>query len=381
MINFLHSFHLSELKRFNLSVFIKIVGRSLIGVFVPIFLYQNGFSIIDILLFQAIISLSFIILAPYGAKLISKIGEKHAMLLASPFEIAFFLLMPLVPQYSWLFYLLPVFFGIEMILYNISYHLVFTKNSHEKNRGSEVANIGMLVVLAGIISPYIGGIIASSNFSLLFAISAGLILVSSIPLLVTKDSREQITFSIKNLWSNIFKKSEINTTLSFASYGIEQIIHVIIWPIIIISLVGSLGKTGLIVSVSAVLSLITYKIIGHFTDEHSKSKMITIGTYLHSAAWFMRLFVYNFYTIIAVDSYKNIVQKILHVPWAAKYYELSLETDVFEFIVRKEMIFHLARTFIYIVLIVVFWINYKPFTITILIAGITSLGYKYINAQ
>lgn len=381
MLNFLHSFHLSELKRFNLSVFIKIVGRALIGVFVPIFLYQNGFSIIDILFFQLIISLTFMLLAPLGAKLISKIGEKHAMLLASPFEIAFFLLMPLVPEYSWLFYILPIIFGIEMILYNISYHLVFTQNSHEKNRGSEVANIGMLVVLAGIISPYIGGVIASSNFSVLFTISAGLILASSIPLLITKDSREKMNFSTKKLWANIFKKSEISTTISFAGYGIEQIIHVIIWPIIIISLVGSLEKTGLIVSVSAILSLITYKIIGKFTDKHSKKKMITIGTYLHSAAWFMRLFVYNFYTIIAVDSYKNIVQKILHIPWAAKFYTLSLETDFFEFMVRKEMIFHLARTVLYLILMIVFWINYEPFTVTILIAAIASLGYKYINAQ
>lgn len=377
----LHQLHLSELVRFNISVFIKIIGRSLIGVFIPIYLYTNGFSIFDILLFQLIISLTFILLAPYGAKLISKIGEKHAMIVASFFEIVFFLLIRFLPEYTWLLYVLPIFFGIEMILYNISYHLVFTQNSHEKNRGSEVANIGILVVLAGIISPYIGGLIAGFNFSILFTVSAGLILLSSIPLLITKDSKDKITFSTNNIWRNIFKKSELKNTISFSAYGIEQIIHVIIWPLIIISLVGSLERTGLAVSISAILSLLAYKIIGRFTDKHSKKKMITIGTYLHSAAWFMRLFVNSFYGIIFVDSYKNIAQKILHIPWSAQFYTLSLRSDFFEFIVRKEIIFHLSRICIYILLAIIFWINYIPFTLTIIVAAIASLGYKYIQTQ
>ncbi|MCI5051188.1 MAG: MFS transporter [Candidatus Pacebacteria bacterium] len=375
-----HGFKMSELRRFNISVFIKIIGRSLIGIFIPIFLYKNGFSIFEILLFYGLISIAFVALGGIGTRLISKIGAKHAILLSAFFEITFFLLMPFVVSHYWLLLILPIIFAIEMILFNISYHLIFTLDSHTKNRGREIANVGMLVVLAGIVSPFIGGIIADLNFTLLFLISAGFILLSSLPLLFTKDLYQNLDFKIKDVWKNIFKKSERGNTLSFASYGAEHIINVVIWPIIIISIVGSLEKTGLIVSASAVISLITYKIIGHLSDTLENKKLIKLGTYLHSVAWFTRIFVQNMYSIIVIDSYKNIAQKILHVPWTNQSYTLAMKNNFYEFIVRKEYIFHLSRIFLYILLGLVFWINIAPFTITLIIAGITSLGYKFINS-
>ena len=368
-----------ELKQFYLSIFIRRIGASLIGIFTPIYFYQIGYSIVYILSFYLLVSFVYLLFSYTGAKIISKIGEKHAILLGTFFDVCFFIGLIFLPDFPLLFYPLALIAVPGLIFYWLSYHLLFTQESHPEKRSREVSNIGILIIIAGVITPYLGGLLAEKNFTILFVISSLLLLLSSVPLLLTKEKRPQLTFNPKKIVRDVINKGNRGNIISFSAFGVERIIDLVIWPIFIITIVGDLEKTGLIVSITTLLSLIVYKIIGKYSDTTDKIKLMKKGNALYSFSLFLRVFAISTPLILFIDSIKNMTGKILEVPLTAHKIELSKRDDFFEFIFIQENIYKLVRVIVLPILMFIFWIGYYPFTLTIIIAALFSLGYKYIH--
>ena len=96
-----------ELNQFYSSMFIMTFAESLINIFVPIYLYKLGYPIYLVLFFYFLVSLYFILLAFPGAKIVSKIGEKHAILYSTPLAIFYYLGLIYIDKSVALFFILP----------------------------------------------------------------------------------------------------------------------------------------------------------------------------------------------------------------------------------------------------------------------------------
>ncbi|HOX96772.1 MAG TPA: hypothetical protein PL066_00250 [bacterium] len=375
--NFLHKN--GNLNKFYLSVFLMTFGESLINIFVPIYLYFLGFSIFQILLFYFLSSVYFVVFSFWGSKITIKIGEKYAFLLSTPFLIAYYLGLIALKSYGVLFFVLPLLLSLRMIFFNYAYHLTYINHSQKHRQGRELAFLGILTLLATSAAPYLGSIIATFNFSVLFILSAVLMFVGAVPLLFIKEKRLQIDFSLKSLLKKFIDAKELGNLISFSGYAIESLIGRAIWPIFLIMVIGTLNKTGLIISLSMLISLLAYHFIGKLTDKIDKIKLLKIGTILHALAWLGRIFVNAPYQILAVDSYKKLSEKVLQLPWEAHSYDLARRENRFEFIVYREIVFNLIRIMVLPVLMVVFAVNFYPFTVSFAVAGIFSLGYWFIK--
>ena len=266
------------------------------------------------------------------------------MLLSAPFAILSYVGLIFIKDYNILFFILPVFMAIDKILYFISYHLIFIKNSHKNKRGGEIAMLGMFAIAAGIISPYLDGVLANLNLSILFIISSIIILISTSPLFFTKDTFEPISFSLKKMISDTFKKENRINLISFSAYGVERFVSYVIWPIFIIILAKNLEKkTELIVSITTAISLPTYYSIGKIADKMDKIKPLRISSCIYAVILMLRVFVGSIYGLIFADSLKKISQKTVTLPWEAHIYELAERGNYFEFILIKENIFNISR--------------------------------------
>jgi len=368
-----------EMNHFYWSVFIMTFGASLINIFVPIYLYNLGFKIPKILFFYFLVSLYFLIFSYFGAKVTAKIGEKHSILLSTPFLIIYYIGLIFIHSQHILLFILPLLLSLRMILFNYGYHLNFINHSEKTKRGKELALFGIVILLATIFAPYLGGLLAGINFTILFIISSSLILIGTIPLFLSKDKYEKIDFSIDSLLQKIKSKENRGNFISFSGYAVESIIGKTLWPIFLIIIIGTINKTGLIISISMLVSLLAFHYIGKLTDKINKIKLLKIGTILYFFAWVARIFADTTFKVFFIDSYKNLSEKILHLPWSAQSYDLAKRKDYFEFIVSREIIFNLIRTIIIPILILVFWINFHPFIISFIIASIFSMGYGFIN--
>lgn len=368
-----------EMNHFYWSVFIMTFGGSLINIFVPIYLYNLGFKITQILFFYFLVSFYFVIFSYLGAKVTAKIGEKHSILVSTPFLIAYYIGMIFVGTYNFLLFILPLLLASRMMLFNYGYHLNFINHSEKRRRGQELALFGIVTLLATISAPYLGSLLASINFGILFIISSCLILLGTTPLFFSKDKYERISFSMHSLFQKIKSKENRGNFISFSGYAVESIIGRTIWPIFLIIIIGTINKTGLVISVSMLISLLAFHFVGKLTDKLDKVKLLKIGTMLYFFAWVGRIFANTAYKVLFIDSYKNLSEKILHLPWSAHSYDIAKRKDYFEFIVSREIIFNLARIFVFPILMLIFWIGFYPFISSFIIAGIFSLGYIFIE--
>lgn len=368
-----------ELNQIYLSIAITTFGDALISIFVPIYLYKLGYSIPLIILFYFLVSLSFIIFSYSGARIVSKIGAKHSILCSAPFLICYYLGLRLLGEQPLLFFVLPFVLSWRAVLYNYGYHLNFVTHAERKDLGKEISFIGILGVIASIMAPLIGGIIAQQSFELLYVVGATVVVIGVVPLFFTKDTHERLNFTAPDMLREIFSKKERGTLISFSGYAIESIIGRVIWPIFLITILITIQKTGLIVMLSMLSSLIVFLGIGKLTDRFDRVRLLRLGTLLYFFAWVGRIFANSAFRILAIDSYKNLSEKVLQVPWSAHSYDLAIREGYFRFIVDREVIFNLSRVVFMPLLGVIFLIGVSPFAMSFIMAAIFSIGYIFIN--
>ena len=376
-----HIFPNKELSNFYVAVAIGAFGDRLMSIFVPIYLYQMGYPIYQILIFYFISFFIFIIFSHAAMRFILKIGPKHSILYSAPLIIIYYLGLLAIPHLPWLFYILPICLSGRMLFYNFGYHLHIIPHLDSKHEGGELSFINALVLISSLLAPVLGGVLAQYHFSVLYIVGSAILLLSNIPLFLTKDSLNHSCKRIKlgNTINQITSKKMHGAAMSFAGYGTEVVIGATIWPIYLIVILGNVEKTGLVVSLSLIFSLVVFYAMGKFSDKYSKRKILHVGSILYFLGWIGRIFATNTILILAVDSYKNMTEKILLIPWMAKCYDLAKQKDYPAFLVFQHFVYNSTRVLIIPFLVAIFYFDYYPFILSFVLAAIGSLGYAQIN--
>jgi len=352
-------------------------AENLIAIFVPIYLWQRGYSIIQILLFYLLWAVFWVLVSPIVVKLISIKGEKHTIFYSSFFLIIFYFGLNFVESWPWLFYLLPLFAASRACFFWIGWHVNFVEHSNKKKQGRQIALVQAIAVFANFITPFVGGaIIFWLGWHYAFIIASIVLFLSVWPLLRTKDTPEKINFSAKQIVKWIVDKKHWRINLSFFGYAAEAGIGRVLWPVFIVIIIGSIEKVGAIVSLSMIASIIVLYFIGRLTDKFSRRKIIKAGTLFYVIGWIGRIFADSTGFVFGIDTYKNIAGKAIDIPWSSRIYDLAKKEKYFEFIVAKEIIFRLSRIIIIPILILLFWqFGFVAFFISFGIAATLSFLY------
>ncbi|HKL24421.1 MAG TPA: MFS transporter [Candidatus Nanoarchaeia archaeon] len=374
-------FQNKELKHFYITVMLINFGIALISIFVPIYLYKIGYPIYQIALFYALTAIYFVVLAYPSSKIISQLGIKHSILIATPFIILFFLGLNFIEKFPLLFFIIPLFDALNKIFYWNGYHLFFFLHSDKKKRGREMSIIQIISFLSMAIAPFIGGLIAKETTTLLFSIGSLFVLIGVFPLFLTKENYCPKKFNFKKFIKDFFSKKEKRDILSFSGYATESIIERTIWPIFLIIILGTYEKTGAIVSITTFLSVIGLYFSGKLSDKYNKRKLVKLWTGIHAISWIGRIFSNNALKITIVDSYKKITNKFLHIPWITQIYKLANKRDYFEFILFEHIVFYSIRALLLPLIALIFYLDFYPFIISFSIAAIASLLYPFINKK
>ncbi|MBW6451116.1 MAG: MFS transporter [DPANN group archaeon] len=368
-----------DMDEIYLSFSIMSFAESLISIFVPIYLYNLGFSIVSIIFYFFMISVSFVVFSFMGARFISRFGVKHSIFVSTFFLVSYYFGLQYIVVFPLLFYILPILFSLRMILFNFGFHLNYVEHSSKGKRGRELALIYMLSMISSVCAPFIGAIIIGLfGYSPLFVFGSIILIISVFPLFMTKDSYEKVHFENLGLLGLISSVTDRNMLLSFSGYAIESIIGRVIWPIFLIILMLDIESVGLVFSASLVFSLFLFYFIGVMTDHFDKRKVLKFATIFYFIGWIGRIFVNTPFKVFIVDSYKNFSEKVLIIPWSAYLYDVAVKRDYFKFIVQREIIYNLSRCVFMPILMVIFYFEFYPFILSFIIASIFSLFYIFL---
>lgn len=371
---------LSEIRLFYFSVFMMALAESMIAIFVPVYLYHLNYPIWQIVFFYFLVSFWFVVLSFPGARAVAKIGVKYSILFSSFFLIGYYLLLNGLTANHWFYYILPLLLAGQMIFYNYGYHVNFLINSTKKERGRELSILGIVNTVAGAGGPVMAGVlIAFLNFNALFLIGAVLLIIGALLLFMGKDDYEPREIKIKKCYDYFKNKKNWRNFLSFTGYAIEASVNRQIWPIYLIILLVSYEKMGLVVTLSFVVPILAYYLIGNWTDKYDRRKLLTALTGFYFVGCLGRLLVNSTATVLTVDSYRNLTQKFLLIPWEAVTYDLASEEESYLFIVSREIIFNLARVIIMPFIMLIFYLNFYPFAITLTLAALLTLLFPVLK--
>ena len=353
----------TELNELYVTMAMRSFAISMINLFVPIYLIQQGYTVFWVFIYFAVLALSHTALTPIAAKYASKHGFKHTIFFSIPFLIIYYLMLYTLDM--WPLLLIPVIHGISNSHFWMGYHVDFSKYSAKKSRGSQLGTAKIISSLFTVAGPVIGGfILVIAGFKVLFAIVALLLLLTFIPLFYSNDTHEPITFKLRN----ILKGKTFRDLIAYLAFGIEAGANFVIWPLFLFFFVISdFSGLGLIHSLSLFFSLVFTYLAGKMTNKNS-GFVIKAGSIMNALVWGLSMVIRTGVQSASADALYGISQVFMRLPFNARCYEKANAKDRLNYITFREMTINFGRGVFLIVM--AFAAN---FLLSFLYAGAASL--------
>jgi len=337
-MDFRVNFHLlqnKEIDELYVNTGIRAFSFGLISIFIPLFLLNQGYDLRSVFIFFALYSVFHIIAMFFSAIISSKFGFKHAIIFSQPFLIAFFVSLYLLESFPIPLVLISFFLGFNSGMFWLAFYSDFAENSDVGKKGKEVAVGAMITSILSAVAPVIGGlIIVYLDFNYLLIFVALIILVSIIPLLLTKDKKDPVDFSFKKIFANRNKRH----FLGYLGYGFYARGFALFWPLILFSILESYVTLGLITTCLLFFSLIAIVAFGSFFDKMKKN-FIAGSIFIGGIIWIVRLFVSTTIVAFFVDSIYGLVKPSSEISVDAVTYSNAGDNAI-NYILYRELTIH-----------------------------------------
>lgn len=319
--HFWRNVKMSELGELYISMTLKTFAFSMIGVFVPIYLYQLGFNLATIALYFVVYFLFRIPINYLAGEFTAHYGPKHTISYAYVLTLVYLGLLLTMGRYDWPLWLLALTASASISMFFVAYHVDFSRIKESKNVGSELSHMYMLQRVASAIGPLLGGLIATIfGVHIVITISIVFVLLAIIPLMMTREPmrpRNSLNFD------GISAKKEFRNIISFSAVAVGRQLGLSIWPLYIAIFIFSeniYGMVGLVTSISVVASILMAKMIGNLIDNHRGGLLLRYSTIFLTVIHASRVMVDSLMGIIGVNIASEFGETGVLLPLMKGYY-------------------------------------------------------------
>ncbi len=364
-----------EIKLFYASNSFFNFASSIIGIFIPIYLFEKGYSLSAIILFFVLVQLSRLIFLPISAWLSSVIGAKKMIGFSFIASIIFYLTLDKIDSLSNGFYLSALIYGAVIAFYILPFLVHLSKMSPNNNRGKILGKLNIYSAVAGASGPILGGIIISSyGFSAGFVAVILFIIPAILLLLLTPEISKirKINFGLINI-KKIYPDLIANGFLNFQIY-----LGYMVWSIFIFLIVLEYDKVGLIQTISLFVSIIVFYILGILVDKFNRKKVLMWGSLISVFTDLIRVFASSFASVLLLNTSSVAFEKAKRMAWDVKIQEHMDKEPRTEYVCFFEM----GGAFVSLVLLALFMLIIQSLSLQdALFCGIiiSSLSGVFIN--
>lgn len=336
---------MSNLKKYNIFITITSFSKLLVELFIPLILYDYGFTIKNIILYMIIKYTLCIIMIPITMKINKKISWSKIMILSSFLFSLTYIYLNIMTKSLLSLIILSIIFSIYLIFYWLGRHIYGLSIIEDKKTTDNVSLYTIFTVLGSIPATYIGSLILKYfGFITLTIIVLILMLISIIPL--TKINKD-IIYIKPNLKPIIKTFSKRNYLFTF----IEQFRYILnnIFPLYIYLYIKKeftyIGITNLICGIGSIIYIF---IISKKMDKNKKD-YLSITCILLSILYIGKLNINNtnlFYIIVFIE---GILKVTLDTIVQRNAYVYGRNYDVNSYIEFTELLNNIFRTIILII--------------------------------
>ena len=325
--------------------FLKMFAGGLVGVFIPLYLLKNDFSIQSVFFYYMLLYLFAIVFDVISAELTARFGPKHVMRLG--FFLQFVTALLLSQLHSLPLPLLTLTFvhAAAASFYWLPYHVDFSKIKHVKHSGKEISWLHTMEKIGGMLGPLAGGVLATFFGGVVLFYVAALVLAIAVAILML--SPEPTQTKQKLSYAHLFTWKDWRTTTSNAAFVAENSLSMLIWPIFLAAVIFSSDgylKIGSIASVSVVLAMFAALPLGRVLDHHKGFRMIRFGTALNSLIHVGRMFVTSYGGAVVVAALNEPNTLVYRLAYLKGYYDTAddFPGQRIAYIARNEISAHIV---------------------------------------
>lgn len=342
----------SFLKLFIAKRLVQGAAIALLGIFLPIFLYEiANEQFIVVGAYYAAISLLYVLVLAPGMKLVNRIGFSHALAIGALFCVIMnaFLFFLTSENASFFLPLIMVAMAGYWVFHWVPFHVDFMLFSRKGQRSRQVSMSLATRAFLGVIGPLLAGfIIANAGYSALFGTAMVLMMVSAVSYLMVPESDTEFIWSIKETWREFFNPKHRKVLGAEFAWGAETIVNLIVWPIFLYEILdGNVLEIGAVSTIIVAVTIVIQLLLGSYLDKHTDSlhKTLKFGSVLNAFGWVVKIFVLSTLQVFLVGLYHNLVRMVARTPYTSIIYDTSAEQGKYmdEFTVLREMAQHLGR--------------------------------------
>lgn len=295
-----------EVAELYASRLMRVLAQFMINMFVALYLYHQGYSLLFITMFYGISSAFRIVVAFGAAKFIATYGPKHAILIANLLYIPALVFFTFVPSLGLFAVIAFGFFqSLSMVTYDLAHMVDFSKVKHAEHAGKEIGYMQILERLTAGLSPFIGGTVAYLVApEATMWLSAIIFAVASAPLFQTK---EQVRLNQKLDYRRFPWRTTWRTIRAETAVGVDIVTSGFIWVLFIaIVIIASTSNQiyftiGAFISVTIFTSFIAAYMFGRIIDWKHGGDLLKVATIGNALTHIFRPFVSTPAGIVAAN--------------------------------------------------------------------------------
>jgi MFS family permease len=320
---------------------------SLMGVFVPSYMYNLGYSLSEIFIYFITYSIVVLVIFFVAAFFSNKYGLRFLFLIRLPFLLAFLVLLYFLDQLQIPIFLLAILTAINAGFYWFALHVYFTQNSNHETMGSDTGKLQAFPKLFSIFAPLLGGLIAVNwGFKILFIVSFIIYLFSSTTLLFIENRKTAVRLNLKKLILNFKKYKKYFFVEVFKDFSDDA--EGTIWPIFIFLSFKNFLTLGSLNTVIGLSAAIFYYVVGKISDRTSKRKILKLGAVLMILVWAGRFILHDIASVYILTILAGFFGVLITISFNSIFYGMAKkDANTEEFIIFSEFAVSLGRVALY----------------------------------
>lgn len=367
---------MSDLKKYNIFIFITSFAKLLVEIFIPLILYNMSFTIKEIILFL-ILKYSFcLFFIPVGYFIGKKYSVSTLMILSSIiFSITYIYLSQINRNLTSLI-ILSILYSSYLMFYWLGRHTYGLSIIEDKKTTDNVSLYNIFTILGGLFSPFIGSYIIEKTSTLtLSTIVLVLMIISIIPLTKIKKIKLNSNTQIKHIVKSFPKTNYIFNTLDQLRYILYTVLP--LW--IYINIKSKYSYIGILNIITGLGSIIYIYLLSKKMDKNKKD-YLSLSLLIMGIIYFLKITITSNLAYLIITLFEGITKSSLDTITLRNTYVYQKNYCITSYIIFTEIINNIART-LFLIIFYIFNVPLKTMLLICILGIFLNVFVKYDDGK
>ncbi len=367
---------MSDLKKYNIFIFITSFAKLLVEIFIPLILYNMSFTIKEIILFL-ILKYSFcLFFIPVGYFIGKKYSVSTLMILSSIiFSITYIYLSRINKNLTSLI-ILSILYSSYLMFYWLGRHTYGLSIIEDKKTTDNVSLYNIFTILGGLFSPFIGSYIIEKTSTLtLSTIVLVLMIISIIPLTKIKKIKLNSNTQIKHIIKSFPKTNYIFNTLDQLRYILYTVLP--LW--IYINIKSKYSYIGILNIITGLGSIIYIYLLSKKMDKNKKD-YLSLSLLIMGIIYLLKITITSNLAYLIITLFEGITKSSLDTITLRNTYVYQKNYCITSYIIFTEIINNIART-LFLIIFYIFNVPLKTMLLICILGIFLNAFVKYDDGK